>query len=114
MNNQERHDLFAAAALKGLLAGRSHEERNVTVDLWAGWAIELADAMLAARGDAIQSVNAASTAGVSASGELQFTLTDAECVAVEASRGFCESRREYWISDMLSHLLARAAKEGTR
>jgi hypothetical protein len=51
VTDRERHDLFAAAALKGLLAGRSHEERNVTVDLWAAWAVQLADAMLAAPGN---------------------------------------------------------------
>jgi hypothetical protein len=64
-------DTFAAAALTGLLAGRSHEERNVTVDLWAGWAVQLADAMLAARGDNPPSpaADATSAAGEDAPGD---------------------------------------------
>jgi hypothetical protein len=105
-------DTFAAAALTGLLGGRQAYRSDDGAG-YAKSAWNIANAMLAARGDAIQSGDAAPTAGVSASGELQFTLTDAECVAVEASRGFCEARREYWIADMLSHLLARAARGTT-
>jgi hypothetical protein len=43
-------DYFAAAALTGVLAGRTREERHVHADQWAQWSMQLADAMLAARG----------------------------------------------------------------
>ena len=94
-------DTFAAAALTGLLARVGDD--LVPPDRLTECAFAWADAMLAARGDKTPAPPAAGP-----------TLTDAERVAVEASRGFCEARREYWIADMLSHLLARAAKEGGR
>ena len=108
-------DTFAAAALTGLLAGRSHEERNVTVDLWAAWGVQLADAMLAARGDTDAAPPAAGP-----------TLTDAEREIIELHalragaicRSGCVSSS---VADeacseeaTLRALLARAAKEETR
>lgn len=49
-NNQleQRRDLFAAAALQGLLAGRNHAATPYTPDEVAEMSVKIADAMIAA------------------------------------------------------------------
>jgi len=97
-------DKFAAAALTGWLAS---QQTVLSARAMASHAYEYADAMLAARGDTLRSAHAA------CSDESKLTLTDAERVAVELSRGLCEARREYWSADVLSAMLARAARGTT-
>ena len=106
MTNDERRDMFAAAAMTGLLAGgvqfRGDEER----DKFCAAAWKLADAMLAARG----------TAG-------SVTLTDAERRELEAAASGYENSAEKIVygshayelrAATIRGLLARATKEGER
>jgi len=103
MNDQERHDLFAAAALTGLLAGRVNMYADVMEDRsdFCGKALRLADAMLAKSG---------TTDHGAAPPASSPTLTDAERELLEALAVELPDPD----SSTLRGLLARAAKECMR
>jgi hypothetical protein len=124
-------DTFAAAALTGLLAGRSVPYSINVASSFVESAWALADAMLAARGEALRPADAAYTQGVSASDESKnhdaappagsVTLTDAERRELDAAASEYENGAEQIVygrhayrrrAATLRGLLARATKEG--
>jgi hypothetical protein len=80
MTNDERRDMFAAAAMTGLLASR---EWPIDSGEAAHYCLRIADAMLAARDASLRPEDAAYTEGVSEGGESKTLLTDAEREALD-------------------------------
>jgi hypothetical protein len=105
-------DTFAAAALTGLLGGRPEPYTDEYAGAFAKAAWLLADAMLAARGDALRPADAAYTDGLSAATESKPTLTDEEREAVERAIGWILDTGSSFIMPVAATLRALLARLG--